>query len=310
MQETGLAVQTNDLKMEFGTVVALAGLSLRVKQGEVFGLVGPDGAGKSTAIRLLCGILSPKSGSARVAGFDVVRDPEKVKEQIGYMSQRFSLYEDLTVQENLDFFADLYRVTKAEREPREEQLLGLSRLTQFRSRLAGQLSGGMKQKLALACTLIHRPQVLFLDEPTTGVDPVSRREFWRLLHTLPNQGVTVVFSTPYMDEAERCTTVALLSGGKLVACAAPATLKADLGQAVWELEAQPVRLARDLVAAAPWCADVHLVGERLRMLVEPATEEAAIELLVRAEGVHVASLRRVEPSLEDVFMLRRLESEG
>ena len=211
-----LAIKTSDLTKHFGPTVAVDGLNLDVKAGELFGLVGPDGAGKTTTMRLLTGIMEPTSGEAWVAGHSIADEGEPIKERIGYMSQRFGLYEDLTVMENILFYADLYGVPKEERPPRIERLLGFSNLTPFKDRLAGNLSGGMKQKLGLTCALIHTPEVLFLDEPTGGVDPVSRRDFWRILYELLREGVTIFVSTAYLDEAERCTRIGLMNQGKIL----------------------------------------------------------------------------------------------
>ena len=219
------ALRTTGLRRTFGDLVAVDDLDLEVGPGEIFGLVGPDGAGKSTTMRMLTGILPPTAGSAEVAGCDVVRNPEGLREHIGYMSQRFGLYPDLSVLENILFYADLHGVPARQRAPRLERLLGFSNLTPFRHRLAGDLSGGMKQKLGLACALIHTPRVLFLDEPTNGVDPVSRRDFWRILYQLVRDGVTLFVSTAYLDEAERCNRLALLHRGRLLALGTPAEVK-------------------------------------------------------------------------------------
>ncbi|MDI1248644.1 MAG: ABC transporter ATP-binding protein, partial [Lacunisphaera sp.] len=219
------AIQATGLRRTFGTTVAVDTLDLAVAEGEIFGLVGPDGAGKTTTMRMLTGILPPTAGTAEVAGFDVRRDAEPLKEHIGYMSQRFGLYPDLTVLENIGFYADIYSVPRAERIARTERLLGFSNLTPFKQRLAGNLSGGMKQKLGLACALIHTPRVLFLDEPTNGVDPVSRRDFWRILYQLVRDGVTIFVSTSYLDEAERCNRLALLPQGRLLGVGTPDEVK-------------------------------------------------------------------------------------
>jgi ABC-2 type transport system ATP-binding protein len=222
-------IDTRDLTRRFGALTAVDHLTLQVEEGEIFGLVGPDGAGKTTTLRMLCGLLDPTEGSARVAGHDVAREPQAVKDQIGYMAQRFGLYGDLTVQENMDFYADLFGITGAFRGELTEQLLRMTRMEPFGDRQANRLSGGMKQKLALMCTLLHRPRILFLDEPTNGVDPVSRRDFWAILYQLLKEGITVFMTTSYLDEAERCNRVGLMHKGKLIRCAPPETMKAETG---------------------------------------------------------------------------------
>jgi len=219
-------ILTKDLTRRFGDLVAVDQLNLTVETGEIFGLVGPDGAGKTTTLRLLCGLLDPTGGSVQVSGYDAVRDTQAVKDRIGYMAQRFGLYQDLTVQENMDFYADLFGIFGNERAELERRLLRMTRMEPFRDRRAGLLSGGMKQKLSLMCTLLHRPEILFLDEPTNGVDPVSRRDFWTILYQLLKDGITIFMTTAYLDEAERCNRVGLMYQGKLIRCDAPEALKA------------------------------------------------------------------------------------
>jgi len=218
-------IETHGLTRRFGDLTAVDHLDLSIQPGEIFGLVGPDGAGKTTTLRLLCSLMTPTEGSARVAGHDVVREPQAVKDQIGYMAQRFGLYGDLTVQENMDFYADLFGIVGAERRDLTAQLLRMTRMEPFRGRQASRLSGGMKQKLALMCTLLHRPRILFLDEPTNGVDPVSRRDFWAILYQLLKDGITILMTTAYLDEAERSNRVGLMHRGKLIRCDAPESLK-------------------------------------------------------------------------------------
>jgi ABC-2 type transport system ATP-binding protein len=222
-------IETRDLTRRFGPITAVDHLNLIVPRGEIFGLVGPDGAGKTTTLRMLCGLLDPTEGSAKVAGFDVALESQSVKDQIGYMAQRFGLYSDLTVQENMDFYADLFGIVGAERQRLTVDLLRMTRMDPFRSRQAGRLSGGMKQKLALMCTLLHHPQILFLDEPTNGVDPVSRRDFWAILYQLLKDGITIFMTTAYLDEAERCNRVGLMHKGKLIRCSAPDVMKQETG---------------------------------------------------------------------------------
>ena len=291
------------LRKSWGATHAVDGLELTVGRGEIFGLVGPDGAGKTTAIRLLCGILDADAGDAAVAGFDLRRESEAVKMRIGYMSQRFSLYGDLTVAENLRFFASLFRVPREERRRKQEELLEFARLGPFRDRLAQNLSGGMKQKLALACTLIHTPEVLFLDEPTTGVDPVSRRDFWKILYELLRDGVTVFVSTPYMDEAERCGRVALMDRGRVHLCDTPEALKGRMTGVLLELSATPQRLAREVLVRMPGVSGIQVFGDRLHLwLREAAVDEAAVRAHLARHGIAVADVRLVAPGLEDVFV--------
>jgi ABC-2 type transport system ATP-binding protein len=224
-------IEIRGLTKRFGTLTAVDRLELTVGKGEIFGLVGPDGAGKTTTLRMLCGLMDPTEGSALVAGHDVARESRAVKDQIGYMAQRFGLYQDLTVEENMIFYADLFDITGQTRADLTAQLLRMTRMEPFRTRPAGKLSGGMKQKLALMCTLLHRPQILFLDEPTNGVDPVSRRDFWAILYQLLKDGITIFMTTAYLDEAERCNRVGLLHKGKLIRCSTPAQMKAETGSA-------------------------------------------------------------------------------
>lgn len=297
------AIQTQGLRKSFGDVTAVDGLDLAVRRGEIFGLVGPDGAGKTTTLRLLTGVLLPSAGRAEVAGFDVVTAPEEVKARIGYLSQRFNLYGDLTVWENIAFTADLYRLPRREWEPRAEELLRASRMTPFKRRLADHLSGGMKQKLALTCALIHTPEVVLLDEPTTGVDPVSRREFWSILYGLPARGITVVISTPYMDEAERCMRLMFLQQGRSLACDTPAGLKTLLGGEVLALAARPGRAARDVLRAQPEVQQVTLLGDMLHVVVENAVRDApALLQALQEAGLETEEPQAIPPGLEDVFV--------
>jgi ABC-2 type transport system ATP-binding protein len=275
-----------------------------VARGEIFGLVGPDGAGKTTLMRLLTGILQPHEGEAWVAGHSVLGEPEAIKARIGYMSQRFGLYGDLSVEENLRFYADLYQVSRSDRPALEERLLGFSNLTPFRKRLARDLSGGMKQKLGLACALIHQPEVLFLDEPTNGVDPVSRRDFWRILYSIVKQGVTIFVSTAYLDEAERCERVGLMHQGRLLLVDTPQRLKADLRGSLLELEIADARAAKAQLEAAFGTGRANLFGGRVHLRVaDEAQAREALALLERYD-IAVTSQRRVVPSLEDVFIER------
>jgi ABC-2 type transport system ATP-binding protein len=293
----------NQLAKKFGAVVAVDGLSFSVERGEIFGLVGPDGAGKTTVIRMLAGVMLPTSGTAQVAGYDVVRQAEELKKHIGYMSQKFSLYGELTVDENLDFFSDLYLVSAREKRERMERLLHFSKLAPFRNRQARQLSGGMKQKLGLSCALIHTPQVLFLDEPTTGVDPVSRRELWEIVYDLLEENVTVFVSTPYMDEAERCSRVAFIHKGKILALDEPSRLKALSEREVFEAAAADPRGGRSKLEKLPGLLELEVFGDKLHLSF--ARGSVGLEELQRrlAEaGVPVTGIRRILPSLEDLFI--------
>ena len=297
------AIRTTALRRTFGATVAIDALDLDVAEGEIFGLVGPDGAGKSTTMRMLTGILPPTAGSGQVAGHDIARDAERLKEHIGYMSQRFGLYPDLTVIENIDFYADIYGVSSHDRAEKIERLLGFSNLTPFKQRLAGNLSGGMKQKLGLACALIHTPRVLFLDEPTNGVDPVSRRDFWRILYQLVREGVTIFVSTAYLDEAERCNRLALLHQGRLLGVGTPAEVKAMMPGALLEVRTSAPRRVAALLREKLANATVGLFGDRVHVATRDtaATERHARELIAGA-GFELLSLRAIEPSLEDVFV--------
>ncbi len=299
----GSAIHASGLRRAFGSLVAVEGLDLDVAEGEIFGLVGPDGAGKTTTMRMLTGILPPTAGSAKVAGCDVLADRERLKDHIGYMSQRFGLYPDLTVAENIDFYADIYSVPAAERAARTERLLAFSNLTPFKHRFAGNLSGGMKQKLGLACALIHTPRVLFLDEPTNGVDPVSRRDFWRILYQLVREGVTIFVSTAYLDEAERCNRLALLHQGRLLGLGTPEEVKAMMPGALLEVRTSAPRRTAALLREQLTGATVGLFGDRVHVAtrdVEAATRR--IRELVGAHGFELQSLRPIPPSLEDVFV--------
>jgi ABC-2 type transport system ATP-binding protein len=299
---TEAVVSTRNLGRAFGPLWAVRGLTLDVPRGDIFGLVGPDGAGKTTTMRLLSGILAPTEGDASVVGHSVTADAELIKTKIGYMSQHFGLYGDLTVAENLRFYADLYEVSRKEREPAEERLLGFSNLTPFRTRLARDLSGGMKQKLGLACALIHKPEVLFLDEPTNGVDPVSRRDFWRILYSMLKEGVTIFVSTAYLDEAERCSRVGLMNQGQLVLCDTPRNLKAGMLGLLTELEVDRPRAAKDELAKVLGANHVSLFGGKLHLLTDGEAEIAQAEQALARAGIAVIAQKSIAPSLEDVFI--------
>jgi ABC-2 type transport system ATP-binding protein len=305
-----IAIETTNLARDFGAIHAVAGLTMRVPAGRIYGLVGPDGAGKTTTLRLLCGVLLPSGGQATVMGIDVARDPEGVRRRIGYMPQRFSLYGDLTVRENMVFFADVYGVPRAEQGALLDRLLAFSRLGPFQHRRADALSGGMKQKLALACALIHRPDVLMLDEPTTGVDPVSRRDFWDILRDAVSQeGMTVLVSTPYMDEADRCHMVGFMRAGALMASGSPRELQALVPGVVLEIQAQPYHEAEQRLRAIPGVREVQVFGDRLHLLADAALPEEALRRHLEGSGVALGAVRPVQPTMEDVFMyLQRAEN--
>jgi ABC-2 type transport system ATP-binding protein len=297
-----VAIETEGLRKCFGELIAVEGLTLSVPRGELFGLVGSDGAGKSTTLRMLTGIMDPSSGEARVLGSDMKRAAQAVRGRIGYMSQRFGLYPDLTVLENLHFYADIQMIARREREERVVELLSFGKLTPFKDRPAGKLSGGMKQKLGLACALVHKPQVLFLDEPTNGVDPVSRRDFWRILYGLLGEGVTVFVATAYLDEAERCGRVGLMHRGRLLACDTPRGLKKLMKGGVLELSTGDPRRAVRLLSEAFPSGSVALFGERLHLYApDPGEAERQARAVLAAGGLEL-SVRQVEPSLEDLFV--------
>jgi len=302
-ESTALAIEALGLTRAFGSATAVDHLDLAIPRGELFGLVGPDGAGKTTTLRMLAGILAPTGGDAVVAGHSVRKEPEALKARIAYMSQRFGLYGDLTVLENLNFYADLFEVPARARPARIERLLSFSNLTPFKHRLADKLSGGMKQKLGLACALIHTPEIVLLDEPTNGVDPVSRREFWQILYEMLKEGVTVLVTTAYLDEAERCARVGLMHQGRLLALDAPDRIKGFLAGGLVEIPVTDARRARQLLGAVPQAKGVTLSGHRLRVAVEEADRDLpAVLAALEAGGLRPQAPRRVSPSLEDVFI--------
>jgi ABC-2 type transport system ATP-binding protein len=298
-----LAIETKGLTRSFGRIHAANGVDLRVPRGTIYGLVGPDGAGKTTTIRMLCGALAPERGRALVAGTDVLADPEGVRRKIGYVAQRFGLYGDLTVGENMRFFADVYQVPRAEQPALTERLLAFSRLTPFRNRRAEALSGGMKQKLALACALIHQPEVLFLDEPTTGVDPVSRREFWDILReAVLRNGATVLVATPYMDEADRCHYVAFMRDGQLLASGTPRELQQLVRGVVLEILATPRATADQALRSISGVREVQVFGDRLHVVADVLPGEEALRERLAEGGATLHAMRQVAPTMEDVFM--------
>ncbi len=294
------AIEIKDLKKSFEAVTALDGISFSVKQNEIFGIVGPDGAGKTTAIRILCGLIIPNEGTAKILGYDVVKQINKIKKEIGYLSQRFSLYADLSVDENIEFFAEIHGVRKY--KDRRDELLNFMRLTEFRGFRAGKLSGGMKQKLALACTLIHTPKIIFLDEPTTGVDPISRRDFWRILSNLLKGGITILISTPYLDEAERFSRIALLNNGKILKCDTPEKIKADMHRQIIEIVTPKIRDAYDVIINNSGY-EAQLFGDRIDVVVNNYKEDLdTIENLLKANKIEILDDRLKPVSLENVFI--------
>jgi ABC-2 type transport system ATP-binding protein len=295
-------VELQRLTRRFADVTAVNELTLGVGAGELFGIVGPDGAGKTTTLRMLAGVLTPTSGDAVVLGHGVAEHAEAVKKDIAYMAQRFGLYEDLTVRENIMFYADLYGVPKRERPARLERLYKFSNLAEFEHRLAGKLSGGMKQKLSLCCALIHQPRVLLLDEPTFGVDPISRRELWLILHEMVTEGVTIIVTTSYLDEAERCDRVAMLHEGKLLALDTPAALQGRLEGYAVSVRAQPLYAARDAVRAARGIATASLFGDTLHVVLRERGDTAAVAAALQQASIRLDAMEPIDPSLEDVFI--------
>ncbi len=298
------AVVTHGLTKRFGRIVAVDRLDLRVRRGELYGFLGPNGAGKSTTLRMLCGILEPTEGEGRVLGIDLRRDPERVKSAIGYMSQRFSLYDDLTVEENLMFYARVYMVPRADRAARIQQMLRLGDLGGYPRQLAGQLSGGYRQRLALTCALVHGPRLVFLDEPTAGVDPVSRRTFWAVVRRLADEGTTILVTTHYMDEAELCDTLGFIYQGRLIAHGSPAEIKAEtFARPVIELQPVDARAAADALAEWDAVEEVVRAGARVRLIAARSDlQVGAVRDYLAARGVRVEWANEVEPNVEDLFV--------
>ncbi len=305
------AIEIQSVTKKFGERIVVDAVTLQIQQGEMFALVGPDGAGKTTVIRMLCGITTPTSGELTVQGFDVRRHPEEVRKRIGYLSQKFSLYGDLTIDENIEFFAEIHGVR--DYKTRRNELLEFTRLTPFRTRLAEKLSGGMKQKLALACTLVHTPEVIFLDEPTTGVDPVSRRDFWKVLSSLLKTGITIVMTTPYLDEAERCSHVGLMNEGKLLMADTPQNLRKVMKGEIVELVCSNIRRSFSLLKRNAAVKEVQAFGDRLNLLVEQANRDMPrIVAQLKDNAIEVAEWRIIPPSLENIFisLLSEIQSSG
>ena len=293
-------IKINELRKSYGSIVAVDGVSYEVKRGEMFGLVGPDGAGKTSTMRMLVGLLNPDAGNAEVLGYDLLTQKNLIKDGIGYLSQRFSLYGDLSIDENIEFFADIHGVKNY--KERRNELLEFTRLTPFRDRLADKLSGGMKQKLALACTLIHKPKIIFLDEPTTGVDPVSRRDFWKILSNLLKDGITIFMTTPYLDEAERCNRIALMDKGKIISCDTPKNVKDSMHMQVIEIVCSPIRAAYSIIKTSTEF-EVQMYGDRLNVSVfEYERDYAIIKKLFDENSIIETDKRLITPSLENVFI--------
>jgi len=292
-------IKIENLTKSFGSIVAVNGVSYSVYKGEMFGLVGPDGAGKTTTIRMLTGLIKPGSGNAEVLGYDLSQK-NKIKNEIGYLSQKFSLYGDLTVDENIEFFADIHGIKNY--KSRRDELLEFTRLTSFRERLADNLSGGMKQKLALACTLIHKPKIIFLDEPTTGVDPVSRRDFWKILSNLLKEGITIFMTTPYLDEAERCNRIALMNNGEIIALDTPKNIKASLKEEIVEIVCSPIREAYKIIRTNT-DFEVQMYGDRLNVALKNYdVDYHQLELVLIQNQIEIIDKRIITPSLENVFI--------
>ena len=306
------AIELDRLTKRFGSFTAVDALTLSVGAGEIFGFLGANGAGKSTAIRMLCGLLAPTEGTGRVLGIDVARDPEGVKRRIGYMSQRFSLYEDLSVRQNLRFFGGVYGLRGARAREREEWAVKMADLSGKEDRLTGELPGGWKQRLALACAVLHEPKVVFLDEPTSGVDPLSRRRFWALIDEMSESGVTVFVTTHYLDEAEYCHRLALIHAGRLAAQGTVTELKEVFaGRAVLEVTAPDLSLALELLGEQDWALETSVFGTRIHVVVQDADEgRRLIAGALEGEGNPASSIERIVPSLEDVFIHHVEEEEA
>jgi ABC-2 type transport system ATP-binding protein len=298
-----LSIQTTNLTKAFGSLTAVNRLNLEVKSGEIFGLVGPDAAGKTTTLRMLCGILPPDEGEARVAGCDIRGEAEQLKGKVGYLPQKFGLYGDLTVLENIHFYADLFEVSRKRRGERIDRLLRFAHLAPFGKRKAQDLSGGMKQKLGLICALIHTPQILFLDEPTTGVDPLSRRDFWIILYDLLKEGVTILFSTSYLDEAERCSRIGLIYQGDLLIAETPSAVKARIGGTILELRMENHQKGMKVLEGVKSIRSLVLAGDKIHALVDdPGEGERRIRGVLREERMEILDLMVVRPTLEDAFV--------
>jgi ABC-2 type transport system ATP-binding protein len=312
MDKASLTVEVEDLVKKFGDFVAVDHIRFQVESGEIFGFLGPNGAGKSTTIRMLCGLLMPTSGRGRVAGFDLMEEPEKIKEAIGYMSQKFSLYDDLTVVENLRFFGGIYGLSGSFQREREEQVLERVGLRDLRDRITRTLAVGWKQRLALGCSILHEPSILFLDEPTSGVDPISRRNFWVLIQETAEKGVTIFVTTHYMDEAEYCSRLALIYQGKIIALGTPSELKfKTLSQGVLEVECRPLIPALELLKKEPWVLESAVFGDSLHVIgKEGIRVEEEVSRIFQGQEIFIGRMGLIRPSLEDVFVSLIDKEEG
>jgi ABC-2 type transport system ATP-binding protein len=299
----GYEIETFSLSKTFGDIIAVDNLDVQVESGTIFGLIGPDGAGKTTTMRMLCSLISPDGGTAKIGGNDIVKDSEKIKFDIGYMPQKFSLYGDLTIMENLNFYAEIYQVPKKERKEKIKYLLEFSNLTNHSYKLADQLSGGMKQKLSLACNLIHTPRYLFLDEPTIGVDPVARRELWKILFELKEEGVTIFVSTPYMDEAERCDEIGLINKGRIIRKDKPDKIIRDFEKHIISILSEDNYKARDFSSTLDYVEDAYLMGEELHIVVDDyETVKEKILKDFKVNKIKISQINEIPPSFEDVFV--------
>jgi len=293
-------IKINNLKKSYGDIKAVKNISLEINESEMFGLVGPDGAGKTTTIRILCGLMNPDSGNIEILSSELKKKRKEIQNQIGYLSQKFSLYGDLSVDENIEFFADIHNVNGF--EERRNELLAFTRLTNFRDRLADKLSGGMKQKLALACSLIHKPKLIFLDEPTTGVDPVSRRDFWKILSDLQKEKITILMTTPYLDEAERCNRVALMNNGEIIAVDTPQNIKASINKQVVEIITDDIKKTYSILKEK-FGTDAQIFGDRINLIIDNADSVIVeIKSILQKNNLALLSYRIITPSLENVFI--------
>ena len=309
-KDTDKAIEIQNLGREFGQLWAVREVDLSVNKGEIFGLVGPDGAGKTTVMRMAAGVLLPSEGDILVNGYSVISDPETVKKKIGYMSQKFGLYGDLTVLENLRFYGDLYEIPRKNRDAAEDKLLGFSNLTPFKNRKAKDLSGGMKQKLGLACSLIHQPSVLLLDEPTNGVDPVSRRDFWKILHEMVKEGVTVFVSTSYLDEAERCERVGMMQEGRLTMCDNPRNLKKTVSGSILEIMSDDPGTTLQALKKKYGKMSSDIVSGMIRFRLPENSSPEKIEDEMKNMGVTLLSINEARPTLEDVFVSQAMKADA
>jgi ABC-2 type transport system ATP-binding protein len=296
------SVHANQLTRKFGDFVAVDQISFDIPKGEIFGLLGPNGAGKTTTIRMLCGILTPTSGQAQVLGFDVAKQSEQVKQRIGYMSQKFSLYNDLSVSENLDFYANLYGIPREKVKPRIAELIEMAGLRGHEKQLTGNLSGAWRQRLALACAIVHEPPMLFLDEPTAGVDPISRREFWEMIYTMAGRGVSVLATTHYMDEAEFCNVIGMMYRSRLIALNDPDSLKDAMKGVLFEVDCHEPGRAEQILKHLPAVQDVAAHGVILHVIMSDENEKTLVEKVLHDNGIIVDRIEHVLPSLEDVFV--------